>query len=110
MVGLSTHSTEVLKQTLDFPEIEVVLTVLNQRGSLIEDGSLEEHLEAIKQVYDSGKGIYVCKVIDAGKLRDKGKSALRYVLQYNSFIHAWNIGMYSIDDVKRNIRIFKEFK
>jgi aryl-alcohol dehydrogenase-like predicted oxidoreductase len=107
-IGLSTHSTEVLKQTLDYPEIEVVLTVLNKRGSFIEDGSLERHLEAIKKVYDSHKGIYVCKILDAGKLRDEAESSIKYVLKYDSFIHAWDIGMYNAEDIEKNIRLFQE--
>ncbi|MFC1803503.1 aldo/keto reductase [Thermoproteota archaeon] len=107
-LGLSTHSTQVLKQTLEVPEIDVVLTVLNKNGSLIEDGSLSEHIEMIKNVRDSGKGIYVCKVIDAGKLRIEGESAIKFVLQYQSFIHAFNIGMYSIEDVIKNISLFEE--
>jgi aryl-alcohol dehydrogenase-like predicted oxidoreductase len=107
-VGLSTHSTQVLKKTLDFPEIEVVFTTLNKRGSLIEDGSLKEHLETIKLLYETGKGVYVGKVLDAGKLKYEADSSIRFALQYHSFIHALDIGMYSIEDVLKNIRIFEQ--
>lgn len=107
-VGLSTHSTKVLEQTIDVPEIDVVLSVLNKRGSLIEDGSLVEHIEALRKVHESGKGVYVCKVLDAGKLRDDGESAIRFVLQYHSFIDAFDIGMYNVADIEKNIRLFDE--
>lgn len=107
-VGLSTHSTQVLKQAVEVPEIDVVLTVLNKRGSWIEDGSLEEHLEALKNVHKSGKGVYVCKVIDAGKLRNEGESAIRFALQYNSFIDAFDIGMYNNEEIVKNIKLFDE--
>lgn len=107
-VGLSTHSTQVLKQALEVPEIDVVLTVLNKKGSWIEDGSLEVHLDALENIHKTGKGVYVCKVVDAGKLRDEGDSAIRFVLQYHSFIDAFNIGMYDKEEIVNNIRIFDE--
>jgi aryl-alcohol dehydrogenase-like predicted oxidoreductase len=107
-VGLSTHSTQVLKQVLEIPEIDVVLTVLNKKGSWIEDGSLEAHLDALESIHKTGKGVYVCKIVDAGKLRDEGDSAIRFVLQYHSFIDAFNIGMYDKKEIENNIRIFNE--
>jgi len=107
-VGLSTHSTKVLKQTLSIPEIEVVCTTLNKNSTYMDDGSLQDRIEMIRLLYESGKGIYVIKVLDQGKLCAEAESSLRFALQYHRFIHAWNIGMYSIDDVANNAKILKE--
>lgn len=92
-IGLSTHSTEVLKLALKTSEIEVVCTTLNMRGGFLDDGSLEDRLEVIRALKHAGKGVYVIKLLDAGKLRDDAEAAIRYALQFHDFIDAWNIGM-----------------
>jgi len=107
-VGLSTHSTVVLREALKEPEIDVVCTILNRVAANVADGSLEEHIEAIKNLKDAGKGVYVIKLLDAGRLRDEADSAIRFALQFHEFIDSWNIGMYGTDDVSRNLRLFQE--
>jgi aryl-alcohol dehydrogenase-like predicted oxidoreductase len=106
-VGLSTHSTKVLNHASRMPEIEVVCATLNEVGTWIEDGSLKEHISAIKKVYETGKAVYVIKVLDAGKLRRKSHSSLRFAFQYHQFIDAFNIGMYSVDEVRTNLKLLK---
>jgi aryl-alcohol dehydrogenase-like predicted oxidoreductase len=107
-VGLTTHSTGVLKQALEVPEIEVVCTTLNTNGMFIEDGSLEEHIKAIEDLHDSGKGIYVIKILQAGRLKDRAETAIKFVLKFHDFIDSWNIGMYDLADVSNNLRFFDE--
>jgi hypothetical protein len=107
-VALSTHSTGVLREALDVPEIDVVCTPLNRHGTVIVDGTLEEHLQAIRDLHDAGKGTYVIKVLNAGRYRDEAEACIRYALGYADHIDAWNIGMYDIADVKRNIRLLAE--
>jgi len=107
-VGLSTHSTAVLREAQKVPEIDVVCTTLNKVGANIVDGTLEEHVEAIRGLKEAGKGVYVIKILDAGRLRDDADSAITFALQYHEFIDAWNIGMYGTEDVERNLRLFRE--
>jgi aryl-alcohol dehydrogenase-like predicted oxidoreductase len=107
-VGITTHSTGVLRQAADVPEIEVVCTILNLTGRFVEDGSLEEHLDSIKAVHDAGKGVYVIKLLHAGRIRDRADEAIRWALQYNEFIDSWNIGMYDTGDVARNLDLLGE--
>jgi len=57
---------------------------------------------------NAGKGTYVIKVLNAGRYRDDAEACMRYVLGYRDFIDAWNIGMYDIADVKRNVALFSE--
>ncbi|MCW4051164.1 MAG: aldo/keto reductase [Candidatus Bathyarchaeota archaeon] len=106
--AMSTHSTETLRQVVDFPDIDIVCTTLNMAHSHIDDGSLEEHIEAIRAVKESGKGVYVIKLLSAGRLRDNAEEAIKYALQFHEFIHAWNIGMYDLKDVRMNLELFKE--
>jgi len=107
-VGLSTHSTGVLREALEVPEIEVVCTTLNRAAALIEDGSLDEHVGAIRALKEAGKGVYAIKLLYGGRLRDDAESAMRYALRFHGFIDAWNIGMYDAGDVERNLRLFGE--
>ena len=107
-VGLTTHSTGVLREALEVPEIEVVCTVLNKTGVLVEDGTPEEHISALRSLKEAGKGVYVIKLLNAGRLRDEADSAIRFALRFHEFIDAWNIGMYDLGDVKRNLELFGE--
>jgi len=107
-VALSTHSTKVLREALNVEEVDVVCTPLNMHGSVMTDGTLEEHLQAIRDLHNAGKGTYVIKVLNAGRYRDDAEACMRYVLGYRDFIDAWNIGMYDIADVKRNVALFSE--
>jgi aryl-alcohol dehydrogenase-like predicted oxidoreductase len=116
--ALSTHSTKVLRQVLDIPEIDVVCTTLNIHGDFMDDGTLDERIEAIRQLKEDGRGIYVIKkedgrgiyvikLLSAGRLKDMGDEAIEWCLQFNDFIDAWNIGMYNVAEVKHNMELFK---
>lgn len=106
--ALSTHSTKVLRRVVQETEIDVVCTPLNRAEGFIEDGSLSEHIEAIREVKESGKFVYVIKVLNAGKLREKAEEAIKYAYQFHEFIDAWNIGMYDIEEVGVNLRLMEE--
>jgi aryl-alcohol dehydrogenase-like predicted oxidoreductase len=107
--ALSTHSTKVLRQVESEPDIDVVCTTLNKIHGFIDDGSLQEHIDAIKRVKESGKFVYVIKVLNAGRLRDNAKEAIRYAFQFHDFIDAWNIGMYDANEVRKNLSLMEQF-
>ena len=106
--ALSTHSTKVLRQVLDEPNIDVVCTTLNMMGAVMDDGTLEERLDAIQDLKDDGRGIYVIKLLNAGRFRARGDEVIAWCLQFKDSIDAWNIGMYDIPEVKHNIELFKK--
>ena len=106
--ALSTHNTKVLRQVLDVPEIDVVCTTLNMAGAVIEDGTLEEHLEAIRALKEDGRGVYVIKVLNAGRLRNSAADAVRWAYQFHEIVDAWNIGMYDMNDVWSNLDMMEE--
>jgi aryl-alcohol dehydrogenase-like predicted oxidoreductase len=105
-IALSTHSTDTLRQVLDYPEIDIVCAPLNKLGTYLDDGTQKDRLDALKALHDSGKGVYVIKLLAAGRYRDDAEVCIRYALGFHDFIDAWNIGMYDVADVKRNIAIF----
>ena len=106
--ALSTHSTKVLRQVLDEPDIDVVCTTLNMMGAVMDDGTLEERIEAIRDLKDDGRGVYVIKLLNAGRFRERGDEVIEWCLQFKDFIDAWNIGMYSVAEVEHNIELFKK--
>ena len=106
--GLSTHSTLVLREALDVPEVEVACTILNMAGALIDDGSLDEHLDAIMALKEAGKGVYVIKLLYGGRLRKEGDTAIKYALQFHEYVDAWNIGMYDTGEVEHNLALIEE--
>jgi len=106
--AMSTHSTKVLKQVLDYPDIDVICTTLNMMGAVIDDGTLNERLDAIRALKDDGRGVYVIKLLNAGRLRARGDEAIEWCLQWKDFVDAWNIGMYDVPQVKHNIELFKK--
>ena len=74
----------------------------------MDDGTLEERLDAIQELKDDGKGIYVIKLLNAGRFRARGDEVIAWCLQFKDSIDAWNIGMYDIPEVKHNIELFKK--
>jgi len=107
-IGLSCHSTTVLQQVFDVPEIDVVCTILNKAGTFIDDGTIDEHVAAIKTLKEKGKGVYVIKILVAGELRNEAESAIKFAMQYHNFIDAWNIGMYDTNDVQKNLKFLED--
>jgi len=107
-IALSTHSTDTLHQALEYPEIDIVCAPLNKLGTYLDDGSQNDRLDALKALHGSGKGVYVIKTLAAGRYRDDAEACIRYALGFHDFIDAWNIGMYDLEDVKRNIALFSE--
>jgi aryl-alcohol dehydrogenase-like predicted oxidoreductase len=105
--ALSTHSTKVLRQVLDVPEIDIVCTPLNMMGTVMDDGTIEDRLDALQALKDDGKGIYVIKLLNAGRYRDSGDEVIEWCLQFKDVIDAWNIGMYSVAEVKHNVELFQ---
>jgi aryl-alcohol dehydrogenase-like predicted oxidoreductase len=105
--ALSTHSTKVLRQVLDVPEIDVVCTPLNMMGTVMDDGTIEDRLDALQALKDDGKGVYVIKLLNAGRYRDRGDEVIEWCLQFKDVIDAWNIGMYSVAEVKHNVELFQ---
>jgi uncharacterized protein len=107
-IALSTHSTDTLRQIVDEPEIDIVCAPLNIKGTYVDDGTQQMRLDALKACHDAGKGVYVIKILAAGRYREMGDECIRYALGFHDFIDAWNIGMYDVADVKHNIALFAE--
>ena len=103
-VGLSTHTVSMTHAVVKIPEIEVVLTVLNRIGTRIQNGSLIEMEKATEKLYDTGKGVYLMKVLGRGQLVQSVESALRYALEL-PYVHSVCVGIRNIEELGINVEI-----
>ncbi len=112
VVGLSTHSVATARLAAEMPEVEVVETIVNRTGKFysyrrtveeIEDGSIEEMLEALGALHAGGKGIIAMKVLGSGLLSDEPASALAFVVALPE-VDTLCIGMRSWDEIQANVR------
>ncbi len=108
-VGVSTHNVEVVEACADMPEIDVVHPIVNINGTGIGDGSIGDMLKAIKQCYDSGKGIYGMKPLGGGNLLSNYDECIEFVLGLPC-LHSVAIGMQTVMEVEMNVRVFSGIK
>ncbi|NWG11642.1 aldo/keto reductase [Candidatus Bathyarchaeota archaeon] len=74
-IGLSTHSVAVVRKAAQFEELDVIMAICCRttqsiirkflEGIPIEDGSMEEMFQALKQAHNNGKGTIAMKVLGA---------------------------------------------
>lgn len=104
-VGVSTHNVEVVSECARMDEIDVIHPLINMKGLGIGDGTIEMMLEAVREAYDRGKGIYSMKALGGGNLLASYQEAMKFVLDL-PFVHSIAVGMQSIEEVEFNIRFF----
>ena len=65
-VGVSTHHIAAVSAVLKYPEIDVVMPMINYKGIGIVDGKIHRMLENVKKAYKQGKGICSMKALGDG--------------------------------------------
>jgi predicted aldo/keto reductase-like oxidoreductase len=106
-VGISTHNVSGVRAALEVPEIEIVHPMVNIQGIGINDGTLEDMLQAILAAHAQGIGIYGMKPLGGGNLIGNVEKALEFVLNLDT-LDAIAMGMKSIPEVMMNISLFKK--
>jgi predicted aldo/keto reductase-like oxidoreductase len=101
-VGVSTHNIEVVRAICDMPEIDVIHPLINKTGIGIGDGTIDEMLDAVRNAYDKGKGVYGMKPLGGGNLLHSYDECMDFVLGL-PFVHSIAVGMQNIDEVEMNI-------
>jgi aryl-alcohol dehydrogenase-like predicted oxidoreductase len=117
-IGLSTHSVTVAKKAALFDELDVIMatcckanqTLINKYNEFIhlEDGSMQEMLEALRLAHDNGKTVIAMKVLGGGAppLVRNYQGAIMAVAQLR-FVDALVIGMRNLEEIKKNIEIIE---
>ncbi len=115
-IGLSTHSVAVVREAAQFDELDVIMTICCKADKTLiskfreriplEDGSIKEMFQAIKLAHDNRKGVIAMKVLgdSAPPLIRNYQSAIKAIAQLE-FVDAMVIGMRSLDEVKKNIKV-----
>ncbi|NLM03698.1 MAG: 4Fe-4S binding protein [Clostridiales bacterium] len=105
-VGISTHTIAAVNASLNIKEIEVLHPIVNKAGLGIQDGTIEEMLEAIKKAHNMGKGIYGMKPLGGGNLLKNFDECFDFVLGI-PYLNSIAVGMQTIEEIDANIAIFE---
>ena len=103
--GISTHRVEAVRDSLDYPEIDIVFPIINYTGIGIEDGSRDEMEEAVNRAHEAGKGIMGMKPLGGGNLLANRDACFDYVLGLDS-VDSIAMGMQNTDEVIYNTAKF----
>ena len=108
-VGFATHSVHVTRLAAEWPEVDVLMVPINATGvctldSAIEDGDVEQMLDATRQAWKEKKGIVAMKVMGCGSLADHPGAAISFAARL-PYVHSLCIGMRSWAEVQQNIEL-----
>lgn len=105
-IGLSTHRVSGAVAARDVKEIEVIHPIINKYGIGIQDGTIEDMLKVVEEIYKLGKGIYAMKPLGGGHLIKEAENAFNFVKSI-PYIHSIAIGMQSTDEIDANISLIE---
>jgi predicted aldo/keto reductase-like oxidoreductase len=108
-VGISTHSVQVTRLAAEWPEVGVLMVPINATGvctsdSSIEDGDIDQMLNATRLAWRAGKGIVGMKVMGCGSLAHRPGEAISFVARL-PYVHSLCIGMRSWAEVQQNLEL-----
>jgi len=106
-VGISTHAVDVTNLAATMPEIDMVYPILNRQSMGILNGTREEMEQAINNCYESGKGLYLMKVLGGGGLVGEYKPSLDYARGFTAGRFPISMGMVTKAEVDMNIKYFR---
>jgi predicted aldo/keto reductase-like oxidoreductase len=108
-IGVSTHSAQVTRLAAQWPEVDVLMVPINATGvctsdSSIEDGDIEQMLDATRQAWTAEKGIVVMKVMGCGSLADRPGEAISFAARL-PYVHSLCIVMRNWAEVQENVEL-----
>ena len=103
-VGASSHSVRTIALMARDPRIELLHPIVNQGGFGIQDASLDELLNVLREAKQAGKGVYAMKPLGGGHLRNNVPEALQW-LKTRPEVDSFTVGMTSTDEVDMNVSI-----
>ena len=105
-IGLSAHGPEGTLCALDYPEIEVVLPIINKKGLGIIGGTHDEMLDAVAKVHETGRGLYAMKPLGGGHLIEDIPGAIGYIRDLGLF-HAITVGLKTPEEAEIMAGVFE---
>jgi len=103
-IGISTHSCRVLEEITKWPEVDVILAVLNRGLKGVLEGTMAEMLEGIKAAHRAGKGMCLMKVFAGGNLFASAREALEFALGIRE-VASVAVGMQNREEIVFNTAV-----
>ncbi|WMJ75843.1 MULTISPECIES: aldo/keto reductase [unclassified Sedimentibacter] len=100
--GISTHRVAAVRDSLQFDEIEFVFPLINMMGIGIQDGTVDEMTEAIKNAKKHNKFIMAMKIYGGGHLINQAKKAFDFARNISE-IDSIAVGMSTFEEIDANI-------
>lgn len=100
--GISTHRVQAVKDSIKFKEIEFVFPLFNMEGIGIQDGTIDDMIDAVKNAKENNKFIMAMKIYGGGHLINRSKEAFEFVRGVKE-IDSIAVGMSTIAEVDANI-------
>jgi len=100
--GISTHYIAAVKAALNHPEIEVIHPITNIGGLGIQDGSIDEMVEALNAFRANGGGVYGMKPFGGGNFLKQKEACYAFVFGA-PFLDSVAFGMQSKDEIDQNV-------
>lgn len=101
-VGVSTHSIDVLESLVVDPKVEVVFTNYNIANQHM-DANISDYTAALTTAHANGKGVYVHKTLNEGKLLDRYAEAIHFNLT-RPFVHSVAVGVVTEPELEQLLR------
>lgn len=102
--GMSTHMVKGVMGANKYSEVEIIHPIINKLGIGIQDGTVEDMLEALKIAHNMGKGIYGMKPLGGGHLIGRAEEAFNFVRDI-PYLNSIAIGMQSKDEIDANVSL-----
>ncbi len=100
--GISTHRVQAVKDSIEFKEIEFMFPIFNMNGIGIQDGSIDDMIEAIKKAKEYKKFIMAMKIYGGGHLINQAKEAFDFAMNFSE-IDSIAVGMSTKEEIDANI-------
>lgn len=103
--GLSTHFVAGVRGAASIPELDVIHPIINRQGIGIQDGGVEDMLEAIEFASVMGKGLYGMKCLGGGHLIPQLEEAMDFILAVPGLASV-AVGMQNRAELEYNVAVF----
>lgn len=106
-VGLSTHFVAAVNAAVKVPELDIIHPILNLKGIGIQDGTVQDMLEAIHafKTRASGGDVFTMKPLAGGHLIRTPRESFDFLLG-NPDLDAIAVGMQSFEEIEANLALF----
>lgn len=104
--GVSTHFAGCVRSATVFPDIDIIMPLINMQGIGIPDADEATMETNARAAHEAGIGIYGMKALGGGSLIARREEALRYAMEL-PFLDSIAVGMQSVDEIDANCDLFE---